>query len=87
MGYPPLRFLHADATLSKSKLAQLERLTTDQILATLILGEPHCLKARADGTLLDGHQGVFILRARGVLIDLLPREVLPAGTEEFINGH
>ena len=79
MGYPPLRFLHADATLSQAKLAQMERLTTEQILASLVPGQEHSLKARPDGTLLDGHHRVSILRARGVNADLLPREIVRPG--------
>jgi hypothetical protein len=75
MGYPPLRFLHADATLSKSQLAQLERLT-EKILETLQPGQTHALKARADGMLLDGHHRVCILRSGGIDINLLPREIV-----------
>lgn len=76
MRYPLLKFLHPDEALSKAKLAQLERLTTDQIKLTLKPGQKDCLKARQDGTVLDGHHRIYILRARGVDVNSLPREIV-----------
>ncbi|HET6979725.1 MAG TPA: hypothetical protein VFI24_25560 [Pyrinomonadaceae bacterium] len=46
-------------------------------------GEPGSLKVRSDGTILDGHHRVEILRARGVDVDQLPREVITK-TEDLI---
>jgi hypothetical protein len=34
-----------------------------------------CLKVRPDGTILDGHHRVHVLRGRGEDVDALPREV------------
>jgi hypothetical protein len=73
---PPLKFLHSDELLSKAKLAEFERLTTEQIKMTLAPGQKGCLKARPDGMVLDGHHRIYILRARGEDIDSLPREIV-----------
>ena len=56
------------------KLVQFERLTTDVLKDSLLPGKKDCLKARPDGTLLDGHHRIYVLRARGVNVDALPRE-------------
>jgi hypothetical protein len=37
---------------------------------------PGALKARPDGTVLDGHHRLVVLRERGMSIDTLPREVV-----------
>jgi hypothetical protein len=58
------------------KLNQLDRLTTEQLQATLAPGRIDCLKARTDGTILDGHHRLFLLRARVVDVDGLPREII-----------
>jgi len=74
--YPPLKLLHSGESLSKVKLAQLERLTTDYIKLTLKPGRPECLKARPDGTLLDGHHRINVLSSRGVDVNSLPRQII-----------
>jgi hypothetical protein len=73
---PPLRPLHADESLNKLNLRQLDRLTTDQLRATLIPGLKDCLKTRPDGTILDGHHRIHILRARDLDVDSFPREII-----------
>jgi hypothetical protein len=35
------------------------------------------LKTRPDGTMVDGHHRIKILRERGVDVDYLPREIVP----------
>lgn len=72
MQNPALKFLHSDELLNKVKLAELEKLTTQQMQMTLAPGEKDCLKVRPDGTVVDGHHRVFILRARGLEVDSLP---------------
>jgi len=74
--HPPLRFLHSDESLSKVKLVQMERMTTEYLKQTLMPGQKDCLKTRPEGTVLDGHHRVYILRARGIEIDTLPREIM-----------
>jgi hypothetical protein len=64
------------------KLDQFRRLTTGELLESLALGRPGALKARPDGTVLDGHHRIVVLRERGVSVDALPREVVPQGMGE-----
>jgi hypothetical protein len=73
---PPLKFLHPEESLSRAKLTQLERLTTDYLMRTLVPGQKGCLKSRMDGTVLDGHHRLYILRARGVDVNRLPRQIV-----------
>ncbi len=80
MAQPPLRLLHSEAILSKVKLDQFRRLSTPEIIESLGPGAPGALKARPDGTVLDGHHRIVVLRERGVVVDVLPREVLPPGS-------
>lgn len=77
-GAPPLKPLHPESSLSSAKLAVLNRLSTDALVRTLLPGPARtdCLKVRPDGTILDGHYRIYILRGRGVDVDALPREVI-----------
>lgn len=75
---PPLTPLHGVAVLSSSKLAFFDRLDTEALKRSLAPGQDHCLKARPDGTMLDGHHRIHVLRTRHVNVDALPREVIPA---------
>jgi len=74
---PPLKFLHTEETLVSSKLAVFNRLSTDEIVSSLAPGQPSCLKTRPDGTIIDGHHRIQILRKREVAVDDLPRQVIP----------
>jgi len=76
MPQPPLRLLHPHSSLSKVKIALFETLTTEQLLITLVPGTRDCLKARADGTVLDGHHRLVVLDGRGIDIHELPREIV-----------
>ena len=77
MARPPLRLLHSEAILSKVKLEQFRRLSTAELIQSLRPGAPGALKARPDGTVLDGHHRLVVLGERAVEVDALPREVLP----------
>jgi len=79
---PPLRSLHSEATLSRVKLDLFRRLSTVDLIESLIPGRPGALKARPDGTVLDGHHRLVVLRERGVAVDALPREVVPHEVRE-----
>jgi len=57
-------------------LAYFERQKTDVLIQSLALGQRDSLKARPDGTILDGHHRILVLRKRGVDVDALPREVM-----------
>ncbi len=77
----PLRFLHSAAVLSQVKLGQFRTMETDRLIESLRPGQPGALKARADGTVLEGHHRLAVLRERGVDIDTLPRELFPQESE------
>jgi hypothetical protein len=74
---PPLRLLHSETALSRVKLDQFRRLSTVELIESLATGMPGALKTRPDGTVLDGHHRIVVLRERGVGVDALPRDVLP----------
>lgn len=74
--HPPLTPLHAESLLSSAKLASFARLSTEKLIQSLVPGQQHCLKARPDGTMLDGHHRIQVLRGRYVDVDSLPREVV-----------
>ena len=77
MNPPPLMPLHPDATLLPLKLDAYHKLTTPVLIDSLRPGQIGALKARADGTVLDGHHRIKVLRERGIAVDALPREVIP----------
>ncbi len=73
---PPLRPLHSEGVLSSAKLAFFGRLDSGELKRSLAPGQEHSLKARPDGTMLDGHHRVHVLKMRGEDVDSLPRETL-----------
>jgi hypothetical protein len=74
--YPPLKSLHPDSYINQVKLAQLERVSTEALLASLLPGKEGCLKTRPEGTILDGDHRIHVLRERGVDVESLPREIV-----------
>lgn len=76
MQKPPLQPLHLSSVLSQAKLNHYARLTTEELIRSLEPGQIGALKTRADGTVIDGHHRIAILRERGIDVDRLPREVL-----------
>ena len=80
---PPLKPLHSDGDLNPAKLAGFDKLSTEVLLGSLLPGnDKGCLKTRRDGTILDGHHRICILRKRGVDVDKLPRETIEKTLEE-----
>lgn len=77
MNQPKLRSLHHDSALSQAKLSQFSKLSTHELLGSPCPGQAGALKVRPDGTMMDGHHRIKILRDRGVAVDVLPREILP----------
>ena len=73
---PSLIPLHVDSSLNPAKLAQMERLSTEALQASLLPGLQGCLKTRPDGTILDGHHRIHVLSQQGVDVDALPRDVV-----------
>jgi hypothetical protein len=74
--YPPLKPLHLDSSLNAVKLGQMERLSTEALRVSLVPGLQGCLKTRPDGTILDGHHRIHILRQRGVDVNGLLRDIV-----------
>ena len=54
----------------------MEKHVTDVLLDSLLPGQKDPLKTSPDGTILDGHHRIYILRGRGVEVDALPREII-----------
>lgn len=77
MGQPPLKMLHAESTLNQIKIHVFERLSDTELIESLRPGQPGALKARPDGTVIDGHHRLKVLKDRGIRIDDLPRDVIP----------
>lgn len=73
---PTLKFLHSAEQRFQSKLDLFRRLATRALVDSLRLGLPGSLKTRPDGTILDGHHRIVVLRERKFDVDALPREVL-----------
>lgn len=62
--------------MSPVKLEMMRRLSTEALKSSLIPGRPGALKVRIDGTVLDGHHRLCVLRERGEDIHQLPREIM-----------
>ncbi len=71
-----LRFLHTEDTLNRVKLEFFHRLSNEELKRSLLPAEKGSLKARPDGTLLDGHHRVRVLIDRGEDGNALPREIM-----------
>ncbi len=70
-----LKSLHPESLLSQPKLAQFDKLTTEELTESLSPGQEGALKVKRDGTMVDGHHRIKVLRDRGVDVDALPREI------------
>jgi ParB-like chromosome segregation protein Spo0J len=57
-------------------LAQYGKLSIQELIDSLKPGQAGSLKVRPDGTMVDGHQRIRILRDRGIDVDALPREII-----------
>lgn len=73
----PLQPLHPNSSLSQAKLEAYAKETTHALIDSLKPGLAGSLKVRPDGTIVDGHHRIKILRERGVDVDALPRNVIP----------
>jgi hypothetical protein len=73
---PPLKSLHTEKTLSPPKLDKFRKISTSDLIDSLRPGRPGSLKTRPDGTVMDGHHRIAVLRERNINVDTLPREVL-----------
>ena len=71
-----LRPLHSGELINQVKLDKFRALETRVLVESLRPGLAGSLKTRPDGTMLDGHHRVAVLREREFAVDALPREVL-----------
>jgi hypothetical protein len=67
--------------LSQVKLGEFRKIATERLIESLRPGQAGALKARPDGTVLEGHHRLAVLRERGVNIDTLPRELVSQESE------
>lgn len=77
MKQPPLKSLHPDHSLSQPELEEVRKLSDEQLIDSLKVGQPNSLKTRPDGTLIEGHHRIKVLKERGIDVDSLPREIVP----------
>ena len=75
MNQPPLKFLHSESSLIELKLEYFRKISTEDLLESLKPEETGALKTKADGTIMDGHHRITILRERGIDVEKLPREI------------
>jgi hypothetical protein len=68
--------LHSGDVINQVKLEALRRQSSDAIRLSLRPGQAGSLKARPDGTILDGHHRLSVLLERGENIEQLPREII-----------
>lgn len=71
----PLKSLHPDSSLSSAKLEAYRKIGTSGLIDSLKPGEPGSLKVQPNGTIMDGHHRIYILRERGIDVDELPRDI------------
>ena len=76
MDQVPLKPLHSDEKLIPSKLEDFRRISNEVLVDSLRPGQSGSLKARPDGTILDGHHRIKVLRERSIDVETLPREII-----------
>ncbi len=67
--------MHSESSLIKLKLEQFRQISNEELIDSLVPGEIGALKTQVDGTIMDGHHRIIILRERDVDVDALPREI------------
>ena len=60
---------------------------TEVLKQSLLPGHPDSLKARPDGTISNGHHRVYILRKRGVEVEILPRKIIAKENFDPLEEH
>ena len=73
----PLIPLHPDDGLIFGKLQEYRKLSTEVLLQSLAPGQTGSLKSRPDGTIMDGHHRLKVLRERGIEVNYLPHDIIP----------
>ena len=72
MNLPDLKPLHS--SLNRAKLEHFAKMDSSELIDSLKPGQPGSLKAKLDGTVMDGHHRIKILSERRVNVNALPRE-------------
>lgn len=75
MDKPTLKFLHTESSLIDLKLEYFRKIPTEALIESLEPEKAGALKTKSDGTIMDGHHRIKILRERGIDVDELPREI------------
>ncbi len=75
MNKPPLKFLHIESSLIDLKLEYFRKIPTEDLIESLKPEKAGALKTKQDGTIMDGHHRIKILRERGIDVDELPCEI------------
>jgi ParB-like chromosome segregation protein Spo0J len=73
---PAVKPLHSEGSLIELKLEIFRKIDNETLINSLKHGQQGCLKVRPDGTMIDGHHRIAVLRERGVDVDSLPREII-----------
>jgi hypothetical protein len=73
---PTLKPLHSEGAIIESELELFRKIRTEELINSLRPDQAGCLKARPDGTMIDGHHRIMVLRERGVDVDSLPRQII-----------
>lgn len=75
MNQPPLKSLHSESSLIELKLEYFRGVSTENLVESLKPETTGALKTKVDGTIMDGHHRIKVLRERGVDVNALPREI------------
>jgi hypothetical protein len=75
MNQSPLKSLHNENDLIALKLEYFRRVSTEDLIESLKPEKTGALKVKSDGTIMDGHHRIKVLRERGIDVDILPREI------------
>jgi RHS repeat-associated protein len=73
---PSLKGFHSEEAMKGNKSSKefWNKKSTDEIINSLKPDQKEPLKAKPDGTIMDGHSRIEVLRDRGVDVDSLPRQ-------------
>ena len=67
--------MHSESSLIELKLEYFRKISSEDLLESLKPENTGALKTKADGTIMDGHHRITILRERGIDVEKLPREI------------
>ncbi|MDG4558494.1 MAG: RHS repeat-associated core domain-containing protein [Candidatus Contendobacter sp.] len=78
---PALQRIHSAETLTtgsaKYSTESIRKMSTEDIVESLMPGSAEPLKVKPDGRVFDGNTRVFVLQERGYDVNTLPRAIIP----------